>query len=128
MNTLITHDIRVSVTPTYRPDHSNPESGRYVFSYEIIIENLSYEAVRLMRRHWLIQDSTGFVREVEGEGVIGQQPILLPGEKHQYASWCPLDTEIGRMNGTYLMRRESDLSEFNVGIPEFYLIAPYLLN
>ena len=81
-----------------------------------------------MRRHWKIYDAQSAVREVEGEGVVGQQPTLEPGEFHEYVSGCNLKTEMGKMKGTYLMERVVDGSKFRVTIPEFVMIAPYKLN
>lgn len=128
MDTLITHDIRVSVETFYKPEYSHPIEGKYIFAYRVLIENIGSETVQLLRRHWIISDSTGVVREVEGEGVIGQKPVLNPGESHQYVSWSSLSTELGTMHGTYLMRKMTDQSEFKVDIPRFSLLAPYKLN
>jgi ApaG protein len=128
MEALITRGIKVSVETSYQPAYSRPLEMKYIFSYHILIENLSTETVQLLRRHWYILDSTGVVREVEGEGVIGKQPILQPGESHEYASWSPLMTELGKMSGTYLFVRPADGEQFEVEIPEFQLIAPFKLN
>ncbi len=128
MPTLITEGIKVSIEPTYQPAYSDPNRHKFVFSYDVHIENMSRETVQLLRRHWFIFDSNGVRREVEGEGVIGQQPILTPGETHSYASWCPLITEVGKMHGHYLFTRRSDNRRFRVHIPEFQLVAPFRLN
>lgn len=128
MHTLTTQGIKVSVEATYQPAYSRPLEMKYIFSYHIVIENLSNETVQLLRRHWHIFDSNGIIREVEGEGVIGKQPVLAPGEVHQYASWSPLMTELGKMSGTYLFVRQSDNEQFKVKIPEFQLLAPFKLN
>ncbi len=128
METLITKGIRVSVETIYQSAYSRPLEGKFVFSYHIIIENLSVDTVQLLRRHWLIFDSTGLMRQVEGEGVIGQQPVLAPGESHQYASWSPINTEIGKMRGSYTFIRERDGKEFQVAIPEFQLVVPFKMN
>ena len=128
METLITQGIKVTVLPSYQAAYSRPALGRYIFAYHIIIENLSADTVQLLRRHWFIWDSNGTIREVEGEGVIGQQPLLAPGQKHEYASWCDLTTGIGRMHGAFLMRRDMDGKEFQVGIPQFRMVAPMRLN
>ncbi|HMO40831.1 MAG TPA: Co2+/Mg2+ efflux protein ApaG [Saprospiraceae bacterium] len=128
METLITNGIKVSVETFYQPSYSRPMEMKYVFSYHIYIENLGSNTVQLLRREWLICDSSGLVRKVEGEGVIGKQPVLAPGESHQYASWSPLMTEIGKMTGAYIFRRDTDGQEFRVNIPEFRLIAPFKLN
>lgn len=128
METLITNGIRVSVETQYQPTYSRPLEMKYIFSYHITIENLSSETVQLLRREWEIFDSNGIIRKVEGEGVIGKQPILAPGESHQYASWSPLMTEMGKMSGVYIFRRDIDNHEFRVDIPDFRLIAPFKLN
>ncbi len=126
MVTAITKGIKISVISKFEGFARGNE--KYVFSYKIHIENNSNEIVQLLRRHWFIYDSNGAKREVEGEGVIGEQPILKPNEFHQYASWLPLMTEIGMMHGTFLMQRESDLSTFKVVVPEFQLIVPFKMN
>ena len=82
METLITQGIKVSVLPSYQAAYSRPAQNRYIFAYHITIENQSTDTVQLLRRHWFIWDSNGTIREVEGEGVIGQQPVLDPGQKH----------------------------------------------
>ena len=128
METFITKGIRISVAPTYRPEQSSPEEEKYVFSYEIIIENRSPQVVQLRRRHWFIFDSVGVRREVEGEGVVGEQPTLKPGEKFKYQSWCPLVSGVGKMHGTFLMEREDTGEHFKVHIPEFHLIFPIRMN
>ena len=84
--------------------------------------------VKLLRRHWYIFDSCGITREVEGEGVVGLQPVIEPGKSHQYVSGSHLKTEMGRMHGTYLMERMVDGKQFYVNIPEFQLVAPFKLN
>ena len=128
METLITNGIRVSVETQYQPTYSRPLELKFIFSYHITIENLSSETVQLLRREWEIFDSNGVIRKVEGEGVIGKQPVLAPGESHQYASWSPLTTEMGKMSGVYIFRRDVDNHEFRVDIPDFRLIAPFKLN
>lgn len=128
MATQITNGIKVSVETFYQPEYSKPKDGKFIFSYQITIENQSEYPVQLLRRHWQIFDSSGERREVEGEGVVGEQPIILPGGKHQYMSWCHLNTEIGRMRGTYLMERQLDNERFRVRIPDFQLFVPYRLN
>lgn len=128
MDTLITDGIRISVEVEYQMQHSDPTQKRFVHSYTVTIENESDYIVQLMRRHWIIKDAYSNTREVEGEGVIGEQPILRPGQIHSYSSWCPIPTEIGSMTGSYLMVRPSDQFEFKVRIPRFNLIADYRLN
>ncbi len=126
--TLITNGIKVSVEVFYHEEQSRPAKARYVFSYRVTIENVGTETVQLLRRHWYIFDSIGETHEVEGEGVIGQQPILMQGETHQYTSKCPLMTSLGKMYGTYLMQNQTDGHTFEAHIPEFRLMAPSLMN
>ena len=128
METLTTNNITVSVETEFLAAHSNPREGKFIFGYHITIENRSQHTVQLLRRHWLIQDAYGVLREVEGEGVVGLQPVLAPGEVHGYSSFCNLDTEIGKMSGNYLMSRLDDGSAFEASIPEFKMVAPFKLN
>ncbi|TXB66261.1 Co2+/Mg2+ efflux protein ApaG [Phaeodactylibacter luteus] len=128
MATQTTQGIRVTVEPTYQPAYSNPLQSRFIFAYQVIIENLGTATVQLLRRHWFIWDADGSMQEVEGEGVIGQQPILPPNGRHEYASWCDLTTGIGKMNGTYLMVDVEKNEQFYAKIPAFVLIAPLRLN
>ncbi|WP_406824687.1 Co2+/Mg2+ efflux protein ApaG [Pedobacter sp. KACC 23697] len=128
MVTAITDGVKVSVETVYQPEYSNPANEHYMFAYRVEISNLSDYAVQLMRRQWLIFDSNSSKREVEGEGVVGLQPIIQPGETHVYVSGCNLKTDMGSMKGTYLMKRDMDGLEFDVDIPEFQLVAPYKLN
>ena len=123
-----TRGIKVSVEPTYQPAYSNPDNLKFVFSYQITIENLSDASVQLLRRHWTIVDSNHLKREVEGEGVIGKQPILHPGDSHQYSSWCPITTPMGKMFGTFLMVNLENKERFKAVVPDFQLIAPFKLN
>ena len=126
--TEITNGIKISVDVTYEAAHSQPQQAYYVFSYRISIENKSDQTVQLLRRHWYIFDSVAGWNEVEGEGVVSQQPVLYPDDEYQYESFCPLVSEAGKMRGTYLMQNKSDGSTFEVRIPTFELIAPYRFN
>lgn len=126
--TEITEGVKVSVTTAFQEDYSNPMQAHYVFTYKIRIDNFSEYTVQLLRRHWFIVDTNSTVREVEGQGVVGLQPVLEPGESHEYVSGCNLKTEIGKMSGTYTMERIIDGKLFEVIIPEFVLMAPYKLN
>lgn len=128
MVSLISEGIEISVETFYQPDYSNPLQGEYMFAYRIVIENHNAFLVKLHRRHWHIFDSNGTYREVEGEGVVGVQPVLAPGEKYQYMSGCNLRTEIGRMSGTYQMENLDNKQFFYVDIPAFELIAPMKNN
>lgn len=124
----ITDGVKVMVSTEFQPDYSNPAQSHFVFTYRVVIENNSDYTVQLVRRHWLIADAFGETREVEGEGVVGQKPILEPGESHEYVSGCNLKSGVGKMVGTYQMRRIVDNKEFLVNIPEFTMMAPWRLN
>ena len=128
MVTAITEGVKISVDTIYQDEYSNSANEHFMFAYRIEIQNLSDFSVQLMRRKWLIFDSNGTQREVEGEGVVGVQPIIEPGQSYQYVSGCNLKTEIGSMKGHYEMLRLNDGEAFNVNIPEFQLIVPYRLN
>ncbi|MBS1977629.1 MAG: Co2+/Mg2+ efflux protein ApaG [Bacteroidetes bacterium] len=128
MITEITRGVRVSVETEYQPSYSSPSQYHYVFTYRITIENGSDFTIQLLRRKWNIYDAGFMSREVEGEGVVGQQPVLEPGQTHQYVSGCNLKSGIGKMVGTYLMERVVDGSTFEVNIPEFSMVAPMRLN
>ncbi len=128
LETLTTNGIKITVSPRYETQHSNPLDHKYLYSYHIMIENLSEHTVQLLRRYWHILDSSGVKKEVRGDGVIGKQPILRPGQIHEYSSWCPLLTGLGKMHGHYLMKRLDSNETFQVEIPTFELIAPFTLN
>ncbi len=130
MNTVsaTTNGIEVSVTPRYHEDMSKPSINKYVHSYQVKITNLSRLDVQLIKRHWIITDANSKVRNVKGDGVIGLQPILEPQHSHEYKSWCPLSTPVGKMSGSYTMMRTIDNSFFEIKIPEFKLIADFKNN
>jgi len=128
MVAAITEGIKITVQTEFQQEYSSPMNMHYVFAYRITIENNSENTVQVLRRHWFIYDSDGSIREVEGEGVVGQQPILESGESHQYVSGCNLKSSIGKMKGTYLLEKIMDGKKFKVNIPEFVLIPPYRLN
>lgn len=128
MVTKITDGVKVSVDTIYQPEYSNPINEHFMFAYRVKIENMGEYGVQLMNRHWTIFDSNGTKREVEGEGVVGQQPVIEPGNNHEYVSGCNLKTDIGSMKGSYEMKRIVDGQTFRVNIPEFYLITPFKLN
>lgn len=128
MVTKITDGVKISVETIYQPEYSNPANEHFMFAYRINIENMTENSVQLMHRHWHIFDSNGTKREVEGEGVVGEQPVIEPGDNHEYVSGCNLKTEMGSMKGSYEMKRIVDNRTFRVNIPEFYLIAPYKMN
>ncbi|HET6568539.1 MAG TPA: Co2+/Mg2+ efflux protein ApaG [Rhodothermales bacterium] len=117
-----TADITVTVRPVYLDEQSDFFSRRFVFAYFIRIENNGSDEVQLLRRHWYIREGTGHVQEVEGEGVIGEQPVIPSGCIHEYNSFCILESFEGTMEGTYLMQR-SNGARFRVGIPLFNLCA-----
>ncbi|MCU0367877.1 MAG: Co2+/Mg2+ efflux protein ApaG [Cyclobacteriaceae bacterium] len=124
----ITQGIKVSVETEYQPSYSSPSQYHYVFTYRITIENQSEFTIQLLRRHWHIHDAGYTMREVEGEGVVGQQPVLEPGQVHQYVSGCNLKSGIGKMVGTYQIERIVDGVKFEVVVPEFTMTAPLRLN
>ncbi len=128
MITVVTKGIKVSVETSYQPEHSRPAHEHFVFTYRITIENNSNNTVQLKARHWDIIDITHPHLEVDGEGVVGKQPILEPGEIHQYVSGCNLRAGVGKMSGYYLMERILDGKQFNVEIPEFIMNVPFRLN
>jgi len=128
MHKLTTKGVTVGVEVGYSQRNSQPSQERYVFGYQITIINESPDPVQLLRRHWRIFDSIGERRDVEGEGVIGEQPTLYPGQLHRYSSWCPLRAEIGQMWGTFLMVNLETKEEFEVKIPAFDLVAPARAN
>jgi ApaG protein len=120
----ITDGIRIIVRPQYLEGKSRPEESQYVWAYTITVENHSSETVTLRTRYWKITDALGRVQEVRGEGVVGEQPTLKPGESFEYTSGCPLTTSSGFMVGSYQMQKP-DGSFFNVYIPAFSLDSPH---
>lgn len=122
-----TEGVRVEVAAIFLPDQSDISVDRYVFAYRITITNESDMKVQLMRRHWFITEANGSVREVEGEGVVGEQPSIEPGDFHEYTSGAVLELPSGSMRGTYLMHRE-DGTTFDARIPEFDLTMPRVLH
>ncbi|MBC6490941.1 Co2+/Mg2+ efflux protein ApaG [Flavihumibacter stibioxidans] len=128
MNSTTTQGVEVSVETYYQPDYSNPISGEFMFAYRITIENHNSFPVKLHRRHWHIFDSNGEFREVEGEGVVGVQPVLQPGDRYQYVSGCNLRTEMGRMSGTYQMENMDTKGFFDADIPAFEMVVPFKNN
>ncbi|MHA7774015.1 Co2+/Mg2+ efflux protein ApaG [Roseibium sp. M-1] len=119
----ITNGIEVSVEPFYLDDESRPEESEYIWAYMVEIHNGGSEPVQLMTRYWQITDGLGRLEEVRGEGVVGEQPIIEPGETYEYSSHCPLATDNGIMAGSYKMERP-DGSVFDVVIPAFSLDLP----
>ena len=122
-----TRGIRVSVESDYAPERSRPAEQQWFFLYTITISNHGDETLQLLSRHWIITDSNGHVEEVKGPGVVGQQPVLAPGEGFTYTSGCPLSTPFGKMEGTYQMVTPSGES-FDVKIAPFTLSEPYTVH
>jgi ApaG protein len=123
----VTNNVRVEVESRYAPEHSQPFQGYWVFLYTIRITNEGDQNVQLISRHWIITDATGHVEEVRGPGVVGEQPVLTPGDSFQYTSSCPLKTSTGVMRGTYQMVDE-DGGQFDVEIAPFALHEPYTVH
>lgn len=128
MATAITEGIKVSIIATYQPEFSSPHQHHYVFTYKVSIENTSKSTIQLLYRKWEIYDAGELLKIVEGEGVIGTQPLLEPGELHSYVSGCNLKSGLGKMKGHYIMDRLVDGKKITVEIPEFQLIASIFDN
>lgn len=122
-----THDIAVSVETQFIDEQSKPQDNRYVFSYTITIHNRGTLGARLLSRHWIITDGNGEVREVRGDGVVGEQPLMHPGEGYEYTSGAILETSVGTMHGSYQMVAE-DGTHFDADIPSFVLSIPRTLH
>lgn len=127
MSTKDRHDIRIEVKTAYREAESRPEQDRYVFSYTITIRNAGSVPAKLLSRHWVIRDANDRTQEVIGDGVVGQQPYLRPGEAFQYTSATVMNTPVGSMRGTYHMVDEDGLP-FEAEIPMFTLHVPNMLH
>ncbi|ANY78172.1 Co2+/Mg2+ efflux protein ApaG [Microvirga ossetica] len=123
MYQAVTRGISVTVTPRYMPEESSPDQGRYFFAYTVEIINGSLDRVQLRSRYWRITDEHGHVQEVRGAGVVGEEPVLGPGESFSYTSGCPLPTPSGTMQGTYLMETAGG-ETFDAEIPAFSLDIP----
>lgn len=123
----VTNRIRVDVATSYVEDQSNPTEGRFVFSYTITIRNEGQVAARLMTRHWIITDANGKVQEVQGEGVVGEQPHLKPGQGFRYSSGAILETPVGVMQGSYRMVADGG-EVFDAPIAPFTLAMPGMLH
>lgn len=128
MSTIITEGIEISVKTSYFAQHSNPIANQYFFVYEISITNKSSYTVQLLSRHWDIVDGVGKQRTVDGDGVVGEQPVIEPNEKFVYNSGCDFETDTGKMYGYYTMLRLVDNQQFKVQIPEFLMVLPAKLN
>jgi ApaG protein len=128
MISKISEGVEISIESFYQADYSNPANNEYMFAYRITIENHNNFSVKLLRRRWNIFDSNGEYRDVEGEGVVGVQPVLQTGRQFEYVSGCNLRSELGRMFGSYEMENLNNKKVFKVNIPPFDLIAPLKMN
>jgi ApaG protein len=124
MYSAVTREIRVQVEPVYLDDQSEPENAQYVWAYRVQIENEGTETVQLLTRYWHITDGMGRVQEVRGAGVVGEQPVLSPGESYEYTSGTPLPKPSGIMKGSYQMSTPSG-EKFDIEVPAFSLDCPH---
>ena len=127
LSEAITQNVSVEVLSQYSAENSRPLQGEWVFQYTVRITNRGTETVQLISRHWIIVDAADDVNEVKGTGVVGEQPVLAPGQAFQYSSWCPLKTPMGTMRGTYRMVRENG-EQFDIEIAPFALKARYTIH
>ena len=127
MSDMNSKGVNVRVKSTYRPERSFPGENYYFFSYRVTVRNDGRETVQLLSRRWIITDADGNVQEVQGKGVVGEQPVLGPGESFEYTSFCPLKTAVGSMHGSYGMKTSSG-EEFHVTIHPFTLAVPTAVN
>jgi len=127
MSEAVTNHIRVEVLSQPSPENSRPQQGEWVFQYTVRITNQGSETVQLRSRHWIITDALDHVEEVKGPGVVGEQPVLGPGESFKYSSWCPLRTPMGMMRGTYQMVSAGG-DHFDIEIAPFALKAKYTVH
>jgi ApaG protein len=127
MSSAMTRGIRVTVSSFYLAERSSPANHQYAFAYTVRISNEGRETSQLRSRHWIITDGDGKVQEVRGEGVVGAQPLLKPGQHFEYTSWCMLPTPHGSMHGEYQMVTDTG-DEFDAAIAPFPLALPYSLN
>ncbi len=131
MTSQTTQRVTVSAESFYQEEYSQPEDGQFVHAYRIKIENKGTVAVQLLSRSWEVIDATGERRHVEGEGVVGKQPLIGPGESYEYNSWVQFSTPIGAMEGSYVMSRTTDGGRqnfFEVSVPRFLHLVPSVLN
>jgi ApaG protein len=127
MSEATTRGIRIRVRSQFVPERSSPEESYYFFAYHVVITNEGDEAARLVARHWIITDGTGLVQEVKGPGVVGEQPVLAPGQRFEYTSACPLKTPVGSMHGTYQMVTANG-ERFDARIAPFTLAFPFAIH
>jgi len=121
------YEFSVNVRPQYLVEHSDPDEEKYVFAYTVTIRNTGEHTAQLISRHWIITDGNNAVEEVRGDGVVGEQPVLKPGEAFEYTSGCPLPTPVGSMRGSYQCLAD-DGTAFEAPIPEFVLSTPRTLH
>jgi ApaG protein len=127
MSDTTTQGIRVQVESLYDEDRSAPQENYYFFAYRVRISNVGAETAQLLSREWIITDATGYQQQVQGPGVVGEQPVLAPGEAFEYTSFCPISTPVGSMHGTYRMVRENG-EAFDAVIAPFSLAVPHSVN
>jgi ApaG protein len=127
MSSAVTEGIRVEVATSYRADRSDPQQHRWLFSYTVTISNDGPAAAQLLTRHWIILDGHGQREDVRGDGVVGHQPRLEPGQSFEYTSYCVLRTSHGSMRGSYQLERD-DGARFDAAIGQFPLVVPGQLN
>ncbi|MEO8033943.1 MAG: Co2+/Mg2+ efflux protein ApaG [Acidobacteriota bacterium] len=127
MSDVTTRGIRVQVESSYIEERSEPQDSYYFFAYRITISNVGMETAQLLSREWIITDSDGDVERVQGPGVVGEQPVLRPGESFEYTSFCPLRTSVGSMQGTYTMQTTTG-EKFEAEIAPFTLAVPGVVN
>ena len=127
MSEALTHGVRVEVLARHSPENSQPLNGEWVFEYTVRITNQGSDTVQLLSRHWIITDASGETREVKGSGVVGEHPVLGPGQSFKYSSWCPWPTPTGMLRATFLMTRAGG-NHFEIEIAPFGLKARYSVN
>lgn len=128
MNSAISGGVTIRVQTFYQEAYSDPVAGSYMFAYQITIENSNPFPIQLLKRYWKIFDSNGLYREVEGEGVVGVQPVIASGHTYQYISGCHLQSEIGKMQGYYTVQNMENKKLFSVQVPPFSMVVPFKLN
>lgn len=128
MVSQISEGVKISVETFYQEEYSSPLTNDYMFTYRITLENHNAFPVQLLRRHWYIFDSSSEARELEGEGVVGVQPMIEPGETYQYLSGCNLSSDMGKMQGMYFMENGHTKQSFVIHIPSFEMIVPAKMN
>lgn len=121
------YQFEITVAPEYLEAQSDPDAQQFIFAYHIKIRNIGTKSAKLLRRHWVITDAENKVEEVQGDGIVGEQPVIEPNHEHEYSSFCILDTPLGCMHGSYHMQGE-DGKEFTANIPMFTLAKKGVLH